>query len=97
MNKVIVKEGLYSPKFHTHMHITSNGDIIDCLPKSYKHILKIEQENTNLKQTLNEIREYCNENIQMCKDEQSTDEWECCIEEPQGVLQIINRVLGDEK
>lgn len=65
--------------------------------KLINDIKVLEQENTNLKQTLNEIREYCNENIQMCKDEQSTDEWECCIEELQGVLQIINRVLGDEK
>lgn len=57
----------------------------------------LEREVNSFKQALNEIKEYCNENIQICKNEQSTDEWECCIEELQGVLKIINNVLGKEK
>lgn len=33
--------------------------------------------------------EYCNEQIQECKEQQDTDEWECCIEELQGVLKKL--------
>jgi len=51
----------------------------------------VAEERDLYKSILDEVREYCNENIQICKDEQVTDEWDCCIEELQGVLQIIDK------
>ncbi len=90
MNKVIVKEGLYSSRFHTYMHITSNGDIIDCLPKSYKHILKVEQENTNLKQALIDIREYVNG----MKHLENWIDIDGYAKREKDILQIINKFLG---
>lgn len=63
----------------------------------FDYIKELQAELRDKVKTLNEIKEYCNENIKICKNEQSTDEWECCIEELQGVLQIIDKVLGEEK
>lgn len=57
-------------KFNTIIHIVDNMPM-DCYVKSYMYILKIENENTNLKQALNEIKEivkgYMPTNQSVCK------------------------------
>ena len=55
--------------------ILSNDDLYDELKKQQEIIDK--------------IINYCHSEIDKCKYEQSDDEWECCIEELKGILQIL--------
>ncbi len=54
-----------------------------------KKIVEIQEENTNLKQVLNKIRKYIAKDIQECTYGQ--------VPKYQDILQIIDKVLGDEK
>ena len=42
-----------------------------------------------------DIEHYCDDRISYCKENQSEDEWDCCIEELTGVLRIIDKLKGD--
>lgn len=63
-------------------------DFIDELQEQRNNLLKrLDKEQSIRKEAI----EYCNENIIICKNEQSTDEWECCIDELKGVLSILDK------
>lgn len=61
----------------------------DGLKESIKHL---KQENKKQKNILDEIYNYCESRINVCKSLQSDDEWECCIAELDGVISILKEV-----
>lgn len=62
----------------------------------YESWLIVQDYIDSFKQALNEIKDHCNDNIQIYKNEQYTDEWGFCIEELQEILEIIDKVLGED-
>ena len=65
-------------------------DYFDVYKKILKCIEQLEQENTNLRQALNEIREYIAKDIQKCTYGQ--------VSKYQNILQIIDKVdLGGKE
>lgn len=91
-------------KFNTIIHIVDNMPM-DCYAKSYKYILKIEKENTNLKQALNEIKECLltkiRENQKLIEMLEGTGSFrignaQSKIKDYQECLQIIDKVGGNE-
>lgn len=69
--------------------IEANVNLVD-----YNKILQNENkilsnENEIYTKKLAKIKEYCKSQIRMCKMESSDDEWDCCIEELNGVLEIL--------
>lgn len=64
----------------------------------HSHIDRIEQENTNLKQVLIDIREYCKNNNEYWGNDDYINGKNEGIEEVQkDILQIINKALGGDE
>ncbi len=52
------KEGEYNPHHHVYMHISEDGERMDCNPKSYGYILDLEEKYNKVKGQLDDIRNY---------------------------------------
>ena len=54
-----------------------------------QYIKDLETQLKKQKEIIDKGINYCHSQIDRCKYEQSDDEWECCIEELKGILQIL--------
>ena len=95
MNKDIITNMLVSSARKTMLENVDSIDDIKFLQKELKEHLKKEFDLQNQLEekdkAIDEIYNYCKSNISECESEQSDDEWECCIEELKGVLEILER------
>lgn len=51
------KEGEHNPYYNTFFHKTPDGDMMDCYPKSYKYILKLEEQNKQLSEEIGRLKQ----------------------------------------
>lgn len=59
---------------------------------SEKSFVNLVQENKKQKEVLDKIKEEVEARIEYCKQHQSEDEWECCIEELQNIHKLLEKV-----
>ena len=69
-------------------YYNAEEELIEKLDIEHK-IYELEQQCKKQQEIIDKGINYCHSQIDKCKYEQSDDEWECCIEELKGILQIL--------